>query len=103
MPYKLRFVQRFMIKNSSEFLELEKQFAEMETTYKDMPKGKRYIPHAGQHSTNTIIWESDFETLDELNKAHSIIKNLDEHEDLFKEQAQYMIDSYTEIYVPYDE
>jgi hypothetical protein len=102
MSYKLRFVQKFQPGNSIEFLEIEKQFAGFEEKYPEFPKGKRYLPLTGMHPSNTLIWECDFDTLEELQKAHQFLMGDNRHEELFRKQAQYMIDTYTEIYRPYD-
>ncbi|MGL4632262.1 MAG: hypothetical protein ACRCVT_13755 [Leadbetterella sp.] len=102
MPYKLRFVQKFSIEHSAEFLEIEKQFEEFENVYPEFPKGKRYLPLSGQNSGNTLIWECDFESFDELIKTHQFLQQDSRHEDLFKLQSKYMLDNFTEIYRPYD-
>lgn len=102
MPYKLRFVQKFSVKGKEAFLEIEKQFDQFETVYPEFPKGKRYLPVSGRESLNTLIWECDFETLDELVKAHSFLNADNRHEELFKKQAEYMVDCYTEIFQPYN-
>lgn len=102
MPYKLRFVQRFELANTDEFIRIEKQFDEFEQKYPEFPKGRRYVPMTGKEPANTLIWESEFDTLEELYKAHAFLMADDRHEDLFKVQAQYMLDAYTEIYQPYD-
>ena len=102
MPYKLRFVQKFVLARTKEFLEIEKQFAGFEEKYPEFPKGKRYRPIAGKEPSNTLIWECDFETLDTLFQTHAFLMSDDRHEDLFQDQSQYMLDNYTEIYGPYD-
>jgi len=102
MPYKLRFVQRFQLGNAKKFMEIEKQFAQCEIDYPEFPKGKRYVPHSGIHPSNTLIWECDFDTMEELQKVQAFLKNDDRHEDLFQKQCEYMVDTYTEIYRPYD-
>jgi len=101
MSYKLRFVQKFQLGNTKEFLEIEKQFEAFEQKYPDFPKGKRYLPLTGTMPSNTLVWECDFNSLEELQKAHQFLMSDDRHEDLFRKQAQYIIDAYTEIYQPY--
>jgi hypothetical protein len=102
MSYKLRFVQSFRHEYEKEFSVLEKQFAEFEKNNPDAPKGKRYIPCAGRDASNTLIWECDFETLEEAHRAQAFFLNDQEHEELFQKQAQYIIGTYTEIYRPFD-
>lgn len=102
MPYKLRFVQKFVLAKAKEFLEVEKQFALFEGKYPEFPKGKRYLPLTGKEPANTLIWECDFETLEALYNTHQFLMNDNHHEDLFVVQAEFMLDAYTEIYKPYD-
>jgi hypothetical protein len=102
MPYKLRFVQKFILSETDAFNTLERQFAEFENQYPEFPKGKRYNPLTGKEPSNTLIWECDFDTLEDLQKAHNFLMNDTRHEDLFKEQAKFMLDAYTEIYKPFD-
>lgn len=102
MGYKLRFVQKIEMGKIDEFLELEKQFAQFEQQYPEFPEGNRYLPLSGMHPSNILIWECDFKSLEELNKAHQFLMGDNRHEELFKEQAQYMVDAYTEIYRPFE-
>ncbi|UXX80977.1 hypothetical protein N7E81_07680 [Reichenbachiella carrageenanivorans] len=102
MSYKLRFIQRFQLDKTAEFMAIEKQFAAFETQYPDFPKGRRYVPHVGSLPVNTLIWECDFDTLDELHCAHDFLMKDDRHEDLFQVQSVYLLEAYTEIYRPYD-
>jgi len=102
MSYKLRFVQRFKQENMKEYLELEKQFVKLEQQYPDFPKGKRYLPVSGRESSNTLVWECDFDTLQKAQDALSFLMNDNRHEDLFNIQAKYILGTYTEIYKPFD-
>ena len=49
-----------------------------------------------------IIWESDFETLKEAQDALALILTDNRHEELFQKQVPYILDTYTEIYRPFD-
>ena len=102
MSYKLRFVQIFDQKNAKEFLAIEKQFAEFEETYPEAPIGKRYIAYAGRDASNTLIWECDFPTLEEVHKAQAFFLTDSRHEDLFQTQSRFIVGTYTEIYRPFD-
>jgi hypothetical protein len=102
MSYKLRFVQHFRQEHAKEYLELEKSFVDLESKAKDFPKGKRYIPVSGKEASNTLIWESDFETLKEAQDALALILTDNRHEALFQKQVPYILDTYTEIYRPFD-
>ncbi|MGV8096360.1 MAG: hypothetical protein AB2L24_31275 [Mangrovibacterium sp.] len=102
MSYKLRFVQIFKEENTKEYLEIEKRFAEFEKNYPEAPKGKRYISCSGRDASNTLIWECDFLTLEEVHKAQAFFLTDSRHEELFRTQSKYIIGTYTEIYRPYD-
>ena len=102
MSYKLRFVQVFKMPNAKEYLSIEKQFAAFEVKYPEFPKGKRYLPLSGRESANTLIWECDFGTLEELFKTQVFLMNDSRHEDLFQEQSKYIVSAYTEVYRPFE-
>jgi len=102
MSYKLRFVQTFKQDKAKEYLEIEKLFASFEQKYPEVPKGNRYIPCSGREPSNTLIWECDFATLEETQKAQAFFLTDSRHEELFQQQAAYIIGTYTEIYRPYD-
>ena len=91
MSYKLRFVQIFKQEYAKEYLEIEKQFAEFEKNVADAPTGKRYISCAGRDASNTLIWECDFPTLQEVHKAQAFFLTDSQHEDLFQTQSKYII------------
>ena len=102
MSYKLRFVQHFRQDHSKEFLALEKLFVDLENKAPDFPKGRRYIPVSGKEASNTLIWESEFETLKAAQDALALILTDNRHEELFQKQVPYILDTYTEIYRPFD-
>jgi len=97
MAYILRFVQHYRPADRGVFLELEAKFAAMERRRNDFPKGRRFQPYAGREATCTLIWESEFPTLAEAQQALARIEGDAEHETLFRQQAPYMTDAYTEI------
>lgn len=102
MSYKLRFVQHFKLEHAKEFLELERLFVDLEAKAKDFPKGRRYIPVTGKEASNTLIWESEFDTLKAAQDALALILSDNRHEELFQKQVPYILNTYTEIYKPYD-
>lgn len=102
MSYKLRMVQKFKLEHAKEFMAIEKQFAEFENKYDEVPKGKRYIPLCSHNPSNTLIWECDFDTMEALQKVHAFLLTDKCHDDLFQKQSKYMLETYTEIYLPYD-
>ena len=100
MSYKLRFVQEFKQEHISEYLAMEKQFAAFEKDFPDAPVGKRYLAYAGRDASNTLIWECDFPTLEEVYKAQSFFLTDSRHEELFLKQSAFIVRTYTEIYTP---
>jgi len=102
MSYKLRFVQQFVQKDIKEYLALEKEFEKFEKRHPDAPKGRRYLAYSGRDASNTLIWECDFETLESTQKAQAFFLTNTEHEDLFQQQSQYILSTYTEVYRPLD-
>ena len=102
MKYKLRFVQHFKQEYIKEYLALEKEFERLEQEAAGFPKGRRYLPVSGRESSNTLVWECDFDSLEAAQQGLSLIMNDDRHEALFSKQSQYILGTYTEIYKPYD-
>lgn len=102
MSYKLRFVQIFKQEYAKEYLGIEKKFAEFEKDHAAAPVGRRYLSCAGRDASNTLIWECDFPTLEEVHKAQAFFLTDTTHDDLFQTQAMYIIGTYTEIYKPFD-
>lgn len=97
MCYLLRLVQRINQAHQENFLALEKEFVRFEKE-QGMPQGRRYLPVTGLLPTNTLIWEYEFDTLEELTKHLNAIYAHPEHERLLDRQVSFMQDSYTEIY-----
>ena len=98
MPYMLRFVQHFKPGDEQVFMKLEKEFSTIEGKSKDFPKGRRFQPYSGRDPRHTLVWQCEFSTIDELNRAIGRMAASEEHDRLFKKVAPTMIDSYTEIY-----
>lgn len=101
MKYKLRFVQRFKQEYIREYLELEKEFERLEAETAEFPKGRRYLPVTGREPSNTLIWESDFDSLEAAQEGLNTLLKDDRHEELFKKQSRFILGTYTEIYKPY--
>jgi hypothetical protein len=102
MSYKLRFVLQFKQEFMQEYLALEDQFATMEAKHPEFPRGTRYLPPSGRESSNTLVWECDFDTLEQAQQALAFLMADDRHEDLFRQQSKYILGTYTEIYKPYN-
>ena len=98
MAYKLRFVQKIDQSKKNEFLAIEQKFAALEKANLHMPQGRRYLPVTGKEPTNTLIWECEFETLEDVTTQLQAIYDNPEHEVLLQQQIPFMQDSYAEIY-----
>lgn len=98
MAYLLRFVQRFRPADEHVFMELERQFAALECQPGGMPRGRRYQPYSAREPRHTLIWQCEFPSIEEVNKALAGFAASQEHDRLFAEVAPTMIDTYTEIY-----
>ena len=98
MAFKLRFVQKIDQAKKNEFLEIERKFMDFEKANPQMPQGRRYLPVTGKEPTNTLIWECEFETLEDVTAQLQAIYDHPEHEILLQQQIPFMQDSYAEIY-----
>ncbi|HBE76389.1 MAG TPA: hypothetical protein DDW65_01195 [Firmicutes bacterium] len=98
MSYKLRLTQRFQEHKRSEFIELEKKFMQLERENPQFPKGKRYLSYIGREPGNTLIWECEFVSLDEVLKTLEFLRNNPDHDELFQQQVKFFLESYVEIY-----
>lgn len=96
--YKLVFTQRFKLAEESKFMKLEKMFMQFEMDNPMAPKGKRFVPYIGAKTLNTLIWECEFETLEEAFKAKKFLEDDDTHTGLFEEQSRYFENAFVEIY-----
>ena len=98
MVYKMRFVQYFDKRDSDSFLTLEKKFIQLEEKTPEMKAGRRYISVIGREPTNTMVWEAEFDSMEDAITALKVIEDNSEHDDLLDEQIQFMRDTYVEIY-----
>jgi hypothetical protein len=98
MVYKMRFIQTFDKGAQAKFLELERNFIELEKRAPEMKCGRRFIPVISREATNTMVWEAEYDTMEEAVKALQAIEGNTEHDAYLDEQIQYMRDAYVEIY-----
>jgi hypothetical protein len=103
MAYQLRFVQRFQPNQEAPFMQLEREFIRLEKSTAGFPQGRRYVPYSGRESKNTLIWECEFTTLEAAEKALAFLEQDQRHEELYRKQVAYFLESYTEIYQSIDE
>lgn len=97
MRYKLRLVQKFSEGNREDFVRLEREFAQLEKDDVRYPRGKRYTPITGRDGKNTLIWEAEFGTLEEVFAAMNFMSGDPKHEALYAVQSKYFLESYMEI------
>lgn len=98
MRYVLRFVQHFNLADERTFMAFELQFAELERTHAEFPKGRRLQPLSGREPRHTLIWECELPSLAAVNEALATLSASADHDRLFQQAAHTMLDSYTEIY-----
>ena len=87
MSIVMRIVQEFDAAHEREFVELEKQFAELEASRPDYPKGRRSQPISGGEPCNTLIWECEFADLNSAHAALDFFSGDERHEELFAQQS----------------
>lgn len=98
MPYKLQFKQEYQEAYKQEYMALEQEFVVLERSNPKFPKGKRFLTLCGTENTNTLIWECEFESLDELYSAISIMEQSTDHTRLYDLQKRYISRIYTSIF-----
>lgn len=98
MAYMLRFVQEFRADCPEKFLALEQKFMALEHGTAGFPIGRRWLPVLGREPKNTLVWQSEFDSLDEAAAALLFLENNNSHEELLNEQIKYFVRSYAEIY-----
>ncbi len=87
MSVTMRIIQRFDAGREREFMELERRFAELETSRSDYPKGRRLQPLAAAEPCNTLIWEAEFSDLEAARRALDFFSGDAAHEELLRQQA----------------
>lgn len=89
---RMRIIQQIDPSKEGEFLALEKEFAALEKRRSDYPKGIRYKPLASTLSVNTLIWECDFENLNEAHQALKFLGSDPDHQALAEKQSPFFKD-----------
>ena len=98
MVYKMRFVQSYDKRDEAAFLALEKSFIELEEKTENLKKGRRYVSVMGREAVNTMIWEAEYDSMEEAVRALKAIQENPEHDALLEKQVCFMRDSYVELY-----
>jgi len=98
MSVTMRIIQRFSAAHERDFMALEKQFAELETTRPDYPKGRRLQPISGGEPSNTLIWECDFPDLNMAYRTLDFFAGDPAHEALLQKQRPFFEQVKIEFY-----
>jgi hypothetical protein len=98
MAYVLRFTQQYRPENRRDFLDIESKFRSLEQHSSTLPKGRRSQPVASGEPTHCIIWECEFSSWVEVQRALRQLAEDPAHTDLFEQQAQYITELRTEIF-----
>lgn len=98
MGILMRIIQQFDPAQENDFMVLEKQFAALEKGRTDFPKGTRLQPISAGEPINTLIWQCEFTSIDEAHKALDFFSGDEKHEELFRQQVNYMKQAKIEFY-----
>jgi hypothetical protein len=98
MSITMRILQRFDARHEKDFMELEKQFAELEAARPDYPKGRRLQPVAAAEPCNTLVWEGEFPDLESAHKVLDFFAGDAAHEALLEKQIQFFEQVRVEFY-----
>jgi hypothetical protein len=93
----LRLVQQFDASRKEQFMDLERQFSEVEKQG-HWPRGERFTPISARDPGNTLIWQCRFENLAAAEAALKAIEQSPEHTGLVNQQMQYFKDTWIEFY-----
>jgi hypothetical protein len=93
----MRLVQRFQASKKREFIEFEKQFAELEARG-ILPKGERMLPLASRDPGNTLIWQSHFPSVSAAQACLRKFETSPEHTELVHKQSPFFEDTWVEFY-----
>lgn len=85
----MRIIQQFDVRHEEEFMRLEQQFAQLERTRADFPKGRRLQPIAAAEACHTLIWEGEFSSLDAAHQALDFFAGDADHERLLVQQRPF--------------
>ena len=102
MSYVLRLVQQYQPSAAQSFLRLEAEFKELERRLPQFPQGKRFQLLSAGEPTNTVVWEGEFASLEDVQKALDKMAGDPTHTALFEKQLPYIISTHTEIYKALD-
>ncbi len=98
MSITMRILQQFDPTKETEFMDLEKKFAELEAARPDYPKGTRLQPISSSEPCNTLIWQCDFPDIESAYKVLDFFSGDEAHETLFEKQSPFFKQVKIEFY-----
>ena len=98
MSITMRILQQFDPAKETEFMELEKKFADLENDRSDYPKGIRMQPISSSEPCNTLIWQCEFPDIESAYKVLDFFSGDEAHEKLFEKQAPFFKQVKIEFY-----
>ncbi|HEY3380245.1 MAG TPA: hypothetical protein VGK32_00670 [Vicinamibacterales bacterium] len=98
MSVTMRITQRFKAPHEREFLALEREFAALEASRPDYPRGRRLQPLAAGASCNSLIWEAEFDDLGAAQRALTLFAGDEAHERLLERQRPFFEEVRIEFY-----
>lgn len=98
MSYILRFVQQYQPSAAKDFLKLEAEFKALELRSPQLPQGRRYQLLLDGSPANTMIWECEFASFEDVPEALKKMADDPTHTMLFEKQSSYIVEARTEIY-----
>lgn len=98
MSYILHFVQKYQPSAAEDFFKLEVEFKKLERCSPAFPQGRRFQLLSDGRPTNTMVWEGEFASLDDVQNALKQLADDPAHTELFEKQLPYIVEMHTEIY-----
>jgi hypothetical protein len=98
MSYILQFIQKYEPSAAEHFFKLEAEFKQLEHCSAGFPQGRRFQLLSKGQPTNTMVWEGEFASLDDVENALKKLADDPTHTALFEKQLPYIVEMHTEIY-----
>jgi hypothetical protein len=98
MSVTMRIIQRFKAPHEREFMALEREFATLERSRPDYPKGRRLQPIAAGAPCNSLIWEAEFPDLQSARRTLDFFAGDAAHEHLLEQQRPFFEEIRIEFY-----
>ena len=98
MSVTMRITQQYDVRHEKEFLALEREFAALEASRPDYPKGRRMKPISSSLACNTLVWECGFPDLEAARKALDFFAGDAAHEALFARQVPFFQNVHVEFF-----